>query len=170
MATDPDMVDVSVASASLGAPPDNQSFDALLAKELNDLSLENRTEIMEEMHCVKCPTVEETPQSVASSIHALQKEIDALPAINREAYEESLLMDSQYFLQPEVQLKFLRAEKFNAKRAAVRLTKNATILLKHFGPIALQRALRLSDLGKKEQELLRLGHDQILPSRDRAVS
>ena len=172
MSNDDAAIDASAvaAAASLGAPPDNQAFDALLAKELNDLSLENRTEIMEEMHCVKCPTVEETPQLVQSSINSLQKEIEELPPNDREAYEDSLVMDSQYFLQEDVQLKFLRAERFNAKRAAVRLAKNAKILLEHFGPIALQRELRLSDLGKNEQELLRLGHDQILPSRDRAVS
>ena len=146
-----------------------QSIDELLAKELNDLSFENRAEIQEEIHCVKCCTVEESPQLIKFSIGRLQEEIAALPLADRKAYLDSVATDSQYYLQPEVQLKFLRAEKFNVKRAAIRLTKNAAILLKYFGPVALQRPLRYSDLGKAEQELLRLGHDQILPSRDKAV-
>ena len=146
-----------------------RSVDERLARELNDLSFENRAEIMEEMNCVKSSTEEETPQFIKFSIGCLQEEIAALPLADREAYEESVATESQYYLQQEVQLKFLRADKFNAKLAAVRTTKNARMLLKYFGPIALQRPLQYSDLSKKDQKLLQLGHYQILPSRDRAV-
>ena len=147
------------------------SIDERLAKELNQLSFENRAEILEEIHCVKVPTAEETPDFIQSSICELQEEIAALPPNDRKAYEESLsnTLGNQYFLQQKVQLTFLRADRFNAKRAAVRLTKNAAILQKYFGLAALQRPLQFSDLGRKEQELLRLGHYQVLPTRDRAV-
>ena len=145
------------------------SIDERLAKELNDLSFESRTEIQEEIHCVRSSIVEETPEFVQSSIQSLQAEIAALPLLDRQDYEQSIRTDTHYFLQHDVQLKFLRADRFDAKKAAIRLTKNAKILHKYFGPIALQRPLYFSDLGKKEQELLRLGHYQILPSRDRAV-
>ena len=145
------------------------TYDERLAKELNNLSLEKREEILEEMHCVKSATVEESPELIESSIHNLQNEIAALPIKDRKAYEESLASNGQYFLKREVQLKFLRAERLNAKCAAVRLAKNAKILHKYFGTVALQRPIQLSDLSKEEQQLLRHGHYQILPSRDRMV-
>ena len=143
--------------------------DALLAKELNDLSFENRTAILDEIHCVDCHTLEETPKLIQSSLLHLQEEIAALPLMDKEAYQESIAADTQYFLQQDLQLKFLRAERFNAKSAAVRLTKNAQKLKKYFGQFALHRPLYFSDLGKRERQFLRLGCYQILPSRDRLV-
>ena len=146
------------------------TFDQRLAQEFNNLSLEKREEILEEMHCVKCPIVEESPTLIEASISSLQEEIVALPINERKAYELSMAHKNQYFLQQDMQLKFLRAEQFNARSAAVRMAKHANLVHKYFGTIALQRPIGLSDLTKKEQQLLRQGHYQILPSRDRMVN
>ena len=52
--------------------------------------------------------------------------------------------------------------------AAARLTLHAELLFKLFGPEALMRPLRFSDLSKSEQNEIKAGIYQILPSRDRA--
>lgn len=146
------------------------NFDEMLCKELNELSFKDRTVIQEELHCVKVPKVAETPEFLGTSLEQLKKEINAVPLEKKKAYEDALVADSKYVQSKAFQLKFLRAEKFNVQKAAVRLIRCLELLFQYYGPTALQRPLLFSDLTKKELEHLRTGCFQILPSRDRAVS
>ena len=70
-------------------------------------------------------------------------------------------------LSNEFWIKFLRAELFDAKKAADRYVECIDFLVDYFGPKALERPLCLSDLDKEEMKLIKEGRLQLMPSRDR---
>ena len=142
-------------------------IDHVLAEELNEMSFKDRNDIQEEIHCVKSFVVAETPELIDRSLTKLRHEVQALPIDARRAYDDTLVTDSNYAHSQEFCLKFLRAELFDAKKAAARMAKYLTLMFKIFGPIALTRPMRFDDLEKKEQEEMKTGFLQTLPSRDK---
>ena len=72
-----------------------------------------------------------------------------------------------YVLSDGFRVKFLRAELFDVKMAAIRYIKCIDFLMAYFGQVALQRPLYIKDLDRDDQKLLREGHVQFMPSRDR---
>jgi len=73
-----------------------------------------------------------------------------------------------YIFHEDFRLKFLRADLFDAAKAAHRYLRCVECLLKYFGSYALQRPLMYEDLGKECHDAAKAGYVQILPSRDRA--
>lgn len=65
-------------------------------------------------------------------------------------------------------LRFLRAELFDAKKAATRLSKFLETGLEFFGSQVLVRPVRLSDFSRKEMKVFNIGRIQLLPYRDRS--
>ena len=53
-----------------------QEVDELLSKELLELNVQDRNDIQEEIHGVKCLGVEETPQMIATALRLLMIELD----------------------------------------------------------------------------------------------
>jgi len=142
--------------------------EALLTKELQQLSFEARNKIQEEVHGVLSMAPTETPEMIQKSLNQLEQAVSQLPVDVKPAYTKALAMDSPYVHAKEFRLRFLRAELFDAATAAVRFAKHLNLLDKYFGTEALVRPLRWDDLGKREQEILRVGQTQVLPARDRA--
>uniref|UniRef100_A0A7S4EL90 DUF6824 domain-containing protein n=1 Tax=Pseudo-nitzschia australis TaxID=44445 RepID=A0A7S4EL90_9STRA len=73
-----------------------------------------------------------------------------------------------YIFHRDFRLKFLRADMYEADKAAHRYLRCVEGLHKYFGSFALQRPLMYEDLGKECQDAAKSGYVQILPSRDRA--
>lgn len=73
-----------------------------------------------------------------------------------------------YIFHKDFRLRFLRADLFDAKKAAHRYLRCIECLLRYYGSYALQRPLTYEDLGKHCQDASKTGFFQILPSRDRA--
>jgi hypothetical protein len=64
---------------------------------------------------------------------------------------------------------FLRAEHFNpTKTAVLRLEAFLEGKLQYFGEALLTKPIKFSDLDKDDQACLKMGHMQVLPSRNRA--
>ena len=57
---------------------------------------------------------------------------------------------------------------FHVKLAARRMLNHLELMFKFYGPVALHRPLRYADLNREEQDCIRKGPIQILPSRDKA--
>jgi hypothetical protein len=166
------------------------SVDAIVANELRQLSAGERTNITEEMHGVRSLAREETPELVTESLFSLQQEIGRILQTGcvgprpsgstmrqkqqphaHEYYSlefATAMMNSPYVFHQDTTLKFLRAGLFDPKEASWRMLTHLNLLFKYFGPEALQRPLRFNDLTLQEQDILREGYIQILPSRDRA--
>ena len=141
------------------------SVEMELAKELNQMSMVSRNAIFEEIHCLGHPP-NESDEMIASRIAELDKELSILP--HGSSYEKAMQYCSQYATSMEFKLRFLRAEVFDAKLAAIRLENYLSFLERHFGVEALQRPIYLSDLDKQEQDILKTGNFQLLPCRDRS--
>jgi hypothetical protein len=151
-------------------------LEAVLAKELNSLSIQDRNRVQEELHCVSSLAVEETTDLLETSLRPLWMLVRQI-LVNRcnnnrnTMFEHSFLhvldMERSYLHSRESGLKFLRADLFRVESAARRMVNHIELLHKYFGPVALQRPLRYSDLNKEEQDCVRVGNQQLLPSRDR---
>lgn len=64
---------------------------------------------------------------------------------------------------------FLRCELFNPKKAAIQLLTYLELAYETNGEVALRRPLRIDDLQSTEEiDVLKSGHHQILPFRDRS--
>lgn len=154
---------------------EDADLDAVLAKELNSLSIQDRNRVQEELHCVSSLAVEETPELVTQSLQEFWMQVNQIfvtrSAHSKTMYEhdflQALQMEHSYLHRAETGLKFLRADLFRVESAAHRMVNHNEMLYKYFGPISLHRPLRYSDLTKEEQDCFRVGNQQILPSRDR---
>jgi hypothetical protein len=147
----------------------NEEIEAAMAHELSALSLKVRTDVLEEIHCVKSMAVQETPILVDDGIEKLRRQVISLGGCaGRNDCSDALDIDTPYVKSRDFGLKFLRADFFNVNLAARRMVTHLELLFKFYGPLALQRPLRFSDLTKKERFCIRKGVLQILPSRDKA--
>jgi len=145
----------------------------MLSKEMLDLSFSDRNAISEEIHGVCCLAPRETPQLLSLGLVELQRELDAMaykPAYDKaQAYAQlPKYAKTSYVNTPEFRLKFLRCELFDARKAALRLTKFLELMVELYGLFALQRKVQLSDFSKNEMKILRAGYFQTLPFRDRS--
>ena len=175
----------------------DQTPDALLAYELNQLSFHERNTINEEVHGVHNSYPEETPKLLHDSLIQLEQEIQKIkhkPAFElaQEKYGISNTntnataisnANSNTNLNPNptgkigggtyvntetFRLIFLRCEIFNTKKAAVRIIAFLELSYEFCGEFSLYRTILLSDFDSKGLKLLKTGVVQILPGRDRS--
>lgn len=159
--------DVAGTSNLNGETPTPQSIDALLARELNQLTFQEREGIHEEVHGVYNSSVDETPDFVERKLAALEREIQMIPV--KPAYDRAVLLNSGYVRDVEgFRLPFLRAEHFQEKLAARRMVKYLAFVLEVHGEVALMRPTYLSDLTEADRRMLNVGVFQLLPGRDRS--
>jgi len=79
-----------------------------------------------------------------------------------------MAMGSEFIHTRDFRIKFLRAERYDAAKAAVRLCKCLHCLQKWYGDFALVRPLYLTDLEEQSLKFLKEGYSQLLPTRDRS--
>ena len=139
--------------------------DALLAKELNQLSMKEREEVYHDIHGV-AEIVEETPEFVAIKLKELELELAQIPTKN--AYNQAKEKSPEYVTGIRECLMFLRACRFDATEAAARMVRYYEEKLLLFGPEPLARDLHIKDLKEEERISLESGYLQLLPGRDRA--
>jgi hypothetical protein len=164
-----------------------KTFDKFWAKELYEVSYEDREAIMYEMHGVESRAVPETPEMIRSSLKELEVEISVWLSGNLSQQQRSIFksfnettaqltrghllavekLHSQYVVSPEFRIRFLRTEFFDVPKAAFRYFRCLNQLLFFFGEASLQRPLRIEDLTDSEREFLESGKIQCLSSRDK---
>jgi len=141
---------------------------------LLNLSYTDRNIINEEIHGVTCMAPTESPELLDTALYSLKIELSQIE--EKKAYNVAQEMylsgdgnigHCAYVDSNEFQLRFLRCELFDAKKAAARMIKYLNLVHENFGPKALTRFLRLSDLTKEEMSFMREGGYQLLPYRDR---
>ena len=128
-------------------PPD--VADSLMARDLNELSLQEREEAADEIHgVVNNSKFVENPQAIAKALELLDKELKRIQQSTPEnksltggnideptkAYCEALELDPSYSAQEDFRLMFLRAEGLDKpENAAARILKFFDIKKKLFG-------------------------------------
>jgi hypothetical protein len=137
--------------------------DALLAKELNQMSFQERESVYEEIHGVE-KEVDETDEFIGTSLEALENELQSIA--DKPAYDQAEKVDRGYVHSRKFRLMFLRSEYFHIQKTAIRLVKCMEGIRDYFGDGVLGRPLNMSDLEKDDLAYLKTGDYQILSERD----
>jgi len=162
---EPDDAEDDSAAAS------TEEVEALLAREWNQLTLQEREAINEEVHGVRDEyrdvVDKETPELLHGSLRQLALELDAIP--KKPAYHtcQTEYGATTWVNTAEFRLLFLRSEFFDAKKAAARIVAFLELSRSCWGDFVLEREVCLSDLSEQDRVLLDSGLLQMLPGRDR---
>jgi hypothetical protein len=139
--------------------------EKLLVKEMNELQIEERQQVYEDIHGV-ADVVPECPAFINRSIIELTKELSRIG--KKPAYDRALFMRPEYVEARDFRIKFLRSERFDAKKTAVRLVDHFQMKLELFGLDKLVKDITLDDLDEDDMSSLLDGSMQILPEKDRS--
>ena len=152
----------------------------LISKEQHKLSYKERNFIHEEIHGVACNAKIETPEMLQYYLTKLSSELDQLVLSDHRNNANASSLSAGYLLsrrgfgtetyvnKVSFRLRFLRAENFDARKAAIRLMTFMNLLLEIFGAFALSRPIKLTDFKRSEIKVLQSGWLQVLPFRDRS--
>jgi hypothetical protein len=153
--------DIDMPPLSLAVP----SKELTLSRTLNQLPIKERDEVLHEIHGVS-EVLDEDPGFVSQNLELLELELQQIP--KKIEYEMALSLSLEYVTNRNFRLKFLRADNYDAKKAAVRMIKFFEWKLDLFGENKLVREIVLSDFEPHELEAIKSGYIQLLPQRDRA--
>ena len=144
---------------------DPAEIDAMLAKEMNQLSMEERDEILFDIHGV-AEMINETEDFVVERLDQLEVALANIPT--KPEYDRAMYMDPDYVQNRKFRLMFLRADSFHAEKAAARMVMFFHEKQKLFGTELLCRDIQWKDLDTEDQESIEAGFMQIFPVPDRA--
>lgn len=145
--------------------PTQAEIDTLVARDMNELSGKEREQVLHDIHgVVDIPN--ETPLKLEEKLAELEAEIQRIAA--KSAYQRAHTVSETYVNDRSFRLKFLRADRFDAKSAARRLVSFFEQKLIIFGPDKLVKDITIDDLDHDDLAVLKNGHMQFLPQRDMA--
>jgi hypothetical protein len=140
-------------------------IDAVIAKQMSHLSVQDREEAYMDVHGVS-DLVKETPEMVEGGLVQLESEILLLK--DRAAYDLAESMDPRHTRNRDFRLAFLRTELFDSQKAALRITRHFQMKLYLFGRDRLAMDITQDDLDKDDMEALYRGNSRFLSDTDRA--
>lgn len=148
--------------------PKEGDMTILIAKELNQLSMKERSVVYEQLHGVtETSSNEESPESLRELSEKLLEE--AKRVRDRSAFDKALFLGPSYVKDPDFLAMFLRADNYDAKLAARRVIRHFQQKLVLFGEERLGRPIVYDDLNDDDKQALYLGRYQLLMQRrDRA--
>jgi len=136
------------------------NFD--LIPDMQNLSLQQRNEVSKDVSGhVEDGLEKETAELIQTSLEDLQWELGRVR--DRKEYEHAAFLCPRYVKSRDFQLMFLRADKFDAKKAAKRMAAFFKLKESLFGYDALARPLRMSDLNEEDRQAMRRGSIQVRP-------
>ena len=141
----------------------------LMVQAMNELSVQKREreKVYEEIHGVST-FPEETPEQLTQAFEKLAEELANIPRLKRKALDRAIFLKPSLEQDSSFQLMFLRADRFDAAKAAERLAKYFENKLVLFGEEKLVRKISYDDLDEDDLEVLNTGSFQVLPKKDRA--
>jgi hypothetical protein len=143
--------------------------DSVLGAKLNDMSIEERSRGLHDLHGVagiERETPEMLKEKAGEMIHALFSAVAGVSAKDSLAYREAVVMSPEY--ADGLAIPFLRAENYNSKLAAYRMVRFFDHKMRLFGKEKLVQEITFQDLSKEAQEAVQRGLIQTSPLRDRA--
>jgi hypothetical protein len=143
------------------------SADADLAKDMNALSFQEREQVFDDIHGVaKLP--EETPDFVKDRIRAFDESMDAIPEHKRKAFQRALFLWPNLRTDIKFKLMFLRADQFDAPKAAQRMVQYYGQKRMLFGEELLVKRITMDDLSEEDIEVFKSGFMVELPLKDQS--
>jgi hypothetical protein len=165
--TNPITINMSLPEpASFNENPADDETDALLANELNRLSIKERDQVLYDIHGVADIVDEDTnTKFVPQHLELLKRELAKIP--KKTAYEYAYAASPAYVNSRKLRLSFLRAESFDPIKAAFRMVAFFESKLALFGKSKLTKEICLEDLTADDMACLESGYFQFV-GRDRA--
>jgi len=152
------------SSSNLVVPED---ADAQMARLMAQLSMHEREEVYNDLHGVADEIVE-TPEMIDEAIGRMKLELSKMSTeAGAAAYQQALTQDSSFVYEYKSLQCFLRAERFDAARAAIRLTNFYSFKSAGFGVEKLTKDIYQEDLTQSERDGMYDSMTLLLPFRDR---
>jgi hypothetical protein len=139
--------------------------DVALARDLNALSVQERERVFEDVHGV-AQVQEETPAFVAKCLEEIDVALRKIPVKRRKALDRALFLKPTIDSDMKFKLMFLRADLYDAQKAARRMSRHFEEKLSLFGEEKLVKKIRLDDLEHEDIEHLNCLGCVLLPNKD----
>ena len=143
--------------------------DMLVARAVSNLTPKQREASTFEQHGILELVEDEPGFDRAKKLAEFQLQLQQLKTRSRlplEALGHAEEMNYGFVHNEDNYMKFLRAEGFDTRKAAIRFVKNWDMKQYLFGQAKLCQEISLSDLDESEIKMARKGYFQWLPSRD----
>lgn len=144
-----------------------KNTDAFFAAELNKLTMEERDEVLHDVHGVS-DVMQEDSDFISRRIVELTAELDSIPPSSCQAYLLAKQQNESYVMNEKFLLMFLRADRFHIKTVAARFVAFFQGKLELFGPDKVGRDILYTDLSEDDKACLHSGYAQVLNGRDRS--
>jgi hypothetical protein len=144
----------------------SKDVDSMIAMELSAMSMQEREQSYFDIHGVS-DAIDETPEFLEEKLREFDEELAKIPK-DRCAYSLAEAQDEEYVRSNKFCLKFLRANKFDARLAAEQVMRFFKEKLNLFGIETLARDIKMSDLDQEGRRWLESGIGQLVPQRDRS--
>jgi hypothetical protein len=141
-----------------------ENTDAYLAQELHSLSIQERERVYDEIHGV-AKSAGETPELVDTKLESLEFELKKIKV--KPAYERALFLSPRFVMDRDFRIMFLRADHFDAEKAAVRMVNYFHYKNELFGEEKLVKNITLEDLTPDDKDEIMSGSFQFVPKKDR---
>ncbi|KAL3935574.1 MAG: hypothetical protein SGBAC_008938, partial [Bacillariaceae sp.] len=127
------------------------------------LSVADREKVYMDVHCI-ADDVAETPELIEESLIALQTNIELLP--DKRAYNIAERLVPKYVRDRDFRLAFIRCDKFDCQKAALRIVRHFQMKLELFGEDKLAMDITQDDLDKDDMDALYSGVGRLLNAFD----
>jgi hypothetical protein len=131
--------------------------------ELAVMSDEEREEAVRDLYAAE-EEIAENPKFIEYKLNELEDEIDKID--HKESYELAQFVNEEYMSDSHFRLMFLRADRFDAKRAAKRLVKYFDRKVELFGTEVAFHKLSFLDFSAEDRGDVEAGGIYLLPYPD----
>mmetsp|Transcript_12151 Transcript_12151/g.19181 ORF Transcript_12151/g.19181 Transcript_12151/m.19181 type:complete len:606 (-) Transcript_12151:24-1841(-) len=143
--------------------------ESLIAQKMSKLSMKEREDVYYDIHGVQDAIDEDAEEGFADrKLKEMETEILKRSSSERNAYNLARSNSPSFVDDRDFRLRFLRADRFDPKLAALRYVRHYQTKLELFGKEKLGRHIVQDDLGSEALDNLYSGMNQILPRRDNA--
>lgn len=143
-----------------------KKMEELLASSLKTLSLQERTEAFDDVHCVG-DELKETPQKMKQALEdfdaGVQKE-----SHKHSVYETAVQQNRAFVEDDSFRLKFLRANFYNVDKSVHQMMRFLKLKETYFGIDKVAKEITLDDLNEEDMEVVLSGVWHVQEERDRS--
>lgn len=141
------------------------------ANEYNNLSKEEKDRAWRDLYGKEpLNPDEETEELISSRLFDMYHALQSMPEDSKRSYNRALQICPEYVNHREFLLMFLRADYFDASKAALRLVKYWQAKEDAFGSHRAFRKITLADMDDADLETIRSGGYIPLPNYDKVRS
>lgn len=141
----------------------------VVEQEFGNLSFAEKEKVLHDVRGTD-NIVKEAPELIAEKLQDIRKELSLLPFEKKTAYTQALIqevkMETNYCRGDTFLLMFLRADLFDASKAALRVIEFFKIKIELFGLSKVHRAIVQADLNKDDKEALFAGFHNYCCGKD----